>query len=298
MPAHGKDTPSEESVAAVPIHQVVGSTPSMRLDTLAVEEPLQVRIGYYDADGKHLHSGISITMRTPGHDAELAVGFLFTEGVIASRDQVEDVRVCGSGHSVRVELARGTPVDLDRLERHFFTSSSCGMCGKTALGSVRVEPANRPAPGFPIVDPMVIHRLPDMLRQGQVVFDRTGALHASALFDAGGHLLRVREDVGRHNALDKLIGAELLAGRVPLTDSILLVSGRLSFELVQKAAVAGIPVIAAVGAPSSLAVELAQEHGLTVMGFVRGGRFNVYCGPERLLLNPVERRQALHLVPS
>jgi FdhD protein len=173
-------------------------------------------------------------------------------------------------------------VDLARLERHFYTSSSCGVCGKTALAAVRVHLRNRPRPHLPVVESHVIHRLPETLRAAQAVFDRTGGLHAAALFDPDGNLLCLREDVGRHNALDKLIGAQFLAGRTALSDNVLLVSGRVSFELVQKAAVAGIPILAAVGAPSSLAVELAREHGLTVLGFVRQERFNIYTGPSRI----------------
>jgi FdhD protein len=168
------------------------------------------------------------------------------------------------------------------LERHFFTTSSCGVCGKASLDAVRVCSRHRPAEGRPVVEPAVIHRLPEALRKEQAVFDRTGGLHASALFDSKGNMLCLREDVGRHNALDKLIGAQFLAGRMPLSDGLLLVSGRTSFELVQKAAMAGIPILAAVGAPSSLAVSLGREQGLTVLGFVRQDRFNIYAGAERI----------------
>ncbi len=225
-------------------------------------------------------------MRTPGDDAELAVGFLFTEGLIADREQVAGVRMCKGGNAVRVDLTPGVAVDLARLERHFYTGSSCGVCGKSSLAAVRVEPRFRPAAGMPVVEAEVIYRLPEALREAQTVFDRTGGLHASALFNTAGCLLDLREDVGRHNALDKLIGAEFLAGRLPLTEAILLVSGRVSFELVQKAAVAGIPIVAAVGAPSSLAVDLAREHGLTLLGFVRVERFNIYTGAERIQCDP------------
>src|SRR5262245_32055398 len=221
-------------------------------------------------------------MRTPGDDPELAVGFLFTEGLIADREQVADVRTCKRGNMVLVSLTPDIGVDLSRLERHFCTGSSCGVCGKASLAAVRVEPRFRPAGGWPVVEPEVVHRLPDALREAQVVFERTGGLHASALLDTAGCLLDLREDVGRHNALDKLIGAEFLAGRVPLSEAILLVSGRVSFELVQKAAVAGVPILAAVGAPSSLAIDLAREHDLTVIGFVRPDRFNIYSGTERI----------------
>jgi len=276
----------DPALAGTRVCRVSGSDLSVRTDTLAVEEPLEIRLGFV-SEGRRVHRGISITMRTPGDDPELAVGFLFTEGLLTDREQVAGVQTCGRGNVVRVDLSPGVAVDLARLERHFYTGSSCGVCGKASLAAVRVEPRFRPAVGLPVVEPEVIHRLPDALREAQVVFDRTGGLHASALFDTAGCLLDLREDVGRHNALDKLIGAEFLAGRVPLSESILLLSGRVSFELVQKAAVAGIPILAAVGAPSSLAVDLAREHGLTVIGFTRADRFNVYTGADRVRLGPV-----------
>lgn len=282
-PAEKYNPPPDQALVAVTIRRVSSHGSDTRTDALAVEEPLEIRVGF-ESDGRRVHRGVSITMRTPGNDHELAVGFLFTEGLLAECDQVAGVRACGGGNVVRVDLAPGVTVDLARLERHFYTGSSCGVCGKATLAAVRVEPRRRPTTGWPVVERDVIHRLPDALRAAQVVFDRTGGLHASALFDPAGRLLGLREDVGRHNALDKLIGAELLAGRVPLSEAILLASGRLSFELVQKAAVAGIPVLAAVGAPSSLAVDLAREHGLTVIGFVRADRFNVYAGADRVRL--------------
>jgi FdhD protein len=250
-------------------------------DLLAVEEPLEIRLGVGGA-GRRRHRAVSVTMRTPGHDRELAVGFLFTEGIIAAREQILAVHACQRGNVVRVDLRPGVTVDLGRLDRHFYTASSCGVCGKASLEAVRVAPHRRPHDGRPVVEAAVIQRLPETLRAAQNVFDRTGGLHAAALFDARGNLQGVREDVGRHNALDKLIGAAFLAGRTPLGDGVLLVSGRASFELVQKAAVAGIPVLAAVGAPSSLAVDLAREHGLTLLGFVRRDRLNLYTGAGRI----------------
>jgi FdhD protein len=273
------DAPSDPALAAVRVCRVSDAAAVVQPDVLAVEEPLEVRLGC-EVGGRHVHAPVSVTMRTPGHDAELAVGFLFTEGILAEREQVAGVRQCGAGNVARVDLRPGVAVDLTRLERHFYTTSSCGVCGKASLEAVRVSAAHRPPAGRPVVADGVIRRLPEALRVAQAVFDRTGGLHAAALFDARGHLLCLREDVGRHNALDKLIGAQFLAGRMPLSDGVLLVSGRASFELVQKAAVAGIPILAAVGAPSSLAVSLAREHGLTVLGFVRQDRFNVYTGAE------------------
>lgn len=268
---------ADPAVVVVRVNRMDVGSRVDRPDMLAVEEPLEIRLGTGGA-----HRTVSVTMRTPGHDPELAVGFLFTEGIISARDQVASARGCRSGNVVRVDLRPGVPVEFDRLERHFYTASSCGVCGKTSLDAVRVQARTCPTPGRPVLDPSIVHRLPDALRAGQAVFDRTGGLHAAALFDPAGTLLAVREDVGRHNALDKLIGAEFLAGRTPLAERILLLSGRVSFELVQKAAVAGVPVVAAVGAPSSLAVELARDRGMTVVGFVRHDRFNVYTGADRI----------------
>jgi FdhD protein len=266
-------------------------------DQLAVEEPLEIRVGFSRND-KVEHKAISITMRTPGDDAELAAGFLFTEGILSSPDQIRQIRHCGlkigkaagtldraaslNSNTIRVDLADGVEIDLERLKRHFYTSSSCGVCGKSSIealhtGAQRIESELR-------VPSALISELPSRLRAAQNVFDRTGGLHASALFNSDGKIDLVREDVGRHNALDKVIGAKFMSGETPLSNSILLVSGRASFELVQKALMAGIPVLAAVGAPSSLAVELAREFGMTLLGFVRDGRFNVYCGGERIVL--------------
>jgi FdhD protein len=287
--------PDSASMGTVPaqVTRVSDAGTSGCSDLLAVEEPLEIRLGC-DAAGRREHRAVSVTMRTPGHDRELAAGFLFTEGIVAAREHLRAVHACRRGNVVRVDLQPGVPVDLARLERHFYTASSCGVCGKASLEAVRVAPHQRPLDGRPVVEEAVIRRLPGTLRAAQEVFDRTGGLHAAALFDPRGNLLGLREDVGRHNALDKLIGAQFLAGLTPLRDAVLLVSGRASFELVQKAAVAGIPILAAVGAPSSLAVDLAREHGLTLLGFVRHDRFNAYTGAGRVRLGdavaPPERR--------
>jgi FdhD protein len=285
------DAPSH-ALAPVRMSRFSSAGQTVQSDVVAVEEPLEIRLSY-EVGGRRVRRAISITMRTPGHDLELAVGFLFTEGIIAAPEQLMHVRACGAGNVACVDLKPDVPVDLSRLERNFYTASSCGVCGKASLNAVRVVPGNRLTPGCPVVDAAVVCRLPEKLRGAQAVFDRTGGLHAAALFDAGGNLLDLREDVGRHNALDKLIGAALLAGRTPLLQDVLLVSGRVSFELVQKAAVAGIPILAAVGAPSSLAVSLASEHDLTVLGFVRHDRFNVYTGAERVLQTPLPLALAL-----
>jgi len=268
-------------LASVRVRRISGSGSTLQPDVLAVEEPLEIRLGC-EVGGQRVHRAVSITMRTPGHDRELAVGFLYTEGILTEPEQVASVRACGAANVACVELHPGVTVDLTRLERHFYTTSSCGVCGKTSLEAVRVCTRTRLRDGWPVVEAAVVHRLPEQLRAAQTVFDHTGGLHAAALFNAQGHLLSLREDVGRHNALDKLIGEQFLAGRTPLLQDVLLVSGRASFELVQKAVVAGIPILAAVGAPSSLAVSLAGEHGLTVLGFVREDRFNIYTGAERI----------------
>jgi FdhD protein len=270
------------SLASVRVCRVRGAASAIQPDVLAVEEPLEIRLGC-QVEGRRAHHSISVTMRTPGHDQELAVGFLFTEGIITTRQEVVSVHNCKAGNVVRVDLGSRVVVDLTRLQRHFYTTSSCGICGKASLDAVRPCSMSRLAEGLPVVEAEVIHRLPDALRAAQTVFDRTGGLHAAALFDANGNLLCLREDVGRHNALDKLIGTQFLAGHTPLSGGVLLVSGRASFELVQKAVVAGIPILAAVGAPSSLAVSLAREQGLTVLGFVRQDRFNIYTAAERIL---------------
>ncbi len=255
-------------------------------DAVAVEEPLEIRLGRVE-EGKVHHQPVSITMRTPGDDFELAAGFLFTEGILQSNTQVREILHCGKGkgatNTLRVDLVAGVDVEMKRLERNFYTTSSCGVCGKTSLEALATgaRPVS-PSAGF-TVEASLIDELPARLQAQQHVFRSTGGLHASALFSRTGELLGLREDVGRHNALDKLIGARFLAGTLPASDTILFLSGRASFELLQKAVMAGIPVVCAVGAPSSLAIEAAREFGVTLLGFVRGQRFNVYAGGERLV---------------
>ena len=263
------------SVMSIEIERTLDGTSSSANDLLAVEEPLEIRVNGRVA---------SVTMRTPGNDDELAVGFLFTEGILRDAVSIAGIHACAGGKVLRVELDGEADAGLARLDRHSFTSSSCGACGKTSLQSLETTPRWPIAPPATsiAVTPDLILALPDALREAQTLFASTGGLHASALFDSSGRLLVLREDVGRHNALDKVIGAELLAGHLPAHDRVLLVSGRVSFELVQKAAMAAIPVLAAIGAPSSLAVELARRVGMTLIGFVRDGRFNVYAGAERV----------------
>ena len=287
---------SAESAAALPlgtatvevdVGRTCGTGTHAARDVLAVEEPLEIRL-HAEVDGRLVRKTVSVTMRTPGDDECLAAGFLFTEGILRDPAEVEDIRPCGpvaagrTRNVIRVQLRAGAAVDLARLERHFYTTSSCGVCGKTSIDALQATSRYTLPAGAPLIDAALVHGLPAVLRDAQRVFDRTGGLHASALLDAEGRLHALHEDVGRHNALDKVIGAEFLAGRLPAHERILLVSGRVSFELVQKAVMAGIPVLAAVGAPSSLAVELAQRAGMTLLGFVRDGRFNVYAGGERV----------------
>lgn len=279
----------ESSSTNVLIHRVNGVVSNGgSTDTLAVEEPLEIRLGVFE-NGKTAHKSISITMRTPGEDFELAAGFLFTEGIINSENQIARIHHCGLPNkqtnlqnTVRVDLTPETAIDFKKLERHFYTSSSCGVCGKSSIEALHTGVKRIKRLDFPVFAPATIHRLPDILRQSQNIFERTGGLHAAGLFDASGEIIALREDVGRHNAVDKLIGSQFLAGSVPLADKLLQVSGRASFELVQKALMAGIPILSAVGAPSSLAVELAKEFGMTLLGFVREQRFNIYCGAERI----------------
>lgn len=249
-------------------------------DGVPIEEPLEIKLGY-DRAGLRVVRTMAVTMRTPGHDAELAVGFLAGEGILRARSDVAEVRVVRA-NVVQIELAAGVTPDLRALERNFYTTSSCGVCGKTSLAAVRAVITAPITPGRPQVARALVPQLPERLRAAQPVFDHTGGLHAAGLFDATGRLLLAREDVGRHNAVDKLIGARFMAGALPASEAVLVLSGRASFELVQKALLAGIPVIASVGAPSSLAVALAAEFGATLLGFVRPGRFNVYAGGERI----------------
>ncbi|WP_329454718.1 formate dehydrogenase accessory sulfurtransferase FdhD [Streptomyces sp. NBC_01497] len=258
---------------------------SARPDTLVAEEPLEIRL-----NGKAL----AITMRTPGDDFALAAGFLVSEGVLASAADVQSIVYCAGAKDdgqntynvVDVRLAPGVPVPDITLERNVYTTSSCGLCGKASLDAVRTTARFKIADTPPVlVEPELLTVLPDRLRAAQQVFDKTGGLHAAALFSESGELLDVREDVGRHNAVDKLVGRALRQDLLPLSRAILLVSGRASFELAQKAVMAGIPVLAAVSAPSSLAVDLAAEAGLTLVGFLRGASMNVYAGDERIALH-------------
>lgn len=274
------------SVSSIEITKVSTQRSSTGTDLLAIEEPLEIRIGF-GMTGDRQQKSLSVTMRTPGHDFELAIGFLFTEGILQSYGQVESIKYCEDGgrqdekeNVVRVELKPEVVVDLPKLQRNFYTTSSCGVCGKSSIEAVARQCPHISADWK--VGPDFIHALPGKLKEAQKVFEYTGGLHASGLFNRKGDLVLLREDVGRHNALDKVIGAMVVKNEVPLVNYCLLVSGRASFELVQKAALAGIPLLAAVGAPSSLAVSLAKDCGMTLLGFVRDGRFNIYSSAERI----------------
>ena len=269
-----------------PVLRLRAGLASRRPDTLVAEEPLEIRVG-----GRPL----TVTMRTPGDDFDLALGFLVSEGVVHRTMDVAGVRYClgaaadGSNtyNIVDVQLAAGVPPPDPSLERNFYTTSSCGLCGKASLDAVRTQAVWSVAEDPLRSDPETLIALPERLRAAQRVFDSTGGLHAAGLFTATGELLVLREDVGRHNAVDKVVGHALREGLLPLRSTILLVSGRASFELVQKAVMAGIPMLAAVSAPSSLAVDLAEESGLTLVGFLRGDSMNVYAGANRLAPVPV-----------
>jgi FdhD protein len=249
-------------------------------------EPLEISV-LYSRNGTKRSRAVAVTMRTPGHDDELAAGFLLSEGVLHSREQIESVRVLGSegaaSNQIQVELANSVDFEEERFTRHFYMSSSCGICGKASIENIETFGSFAIDPNKPILNVGLIAGLPERLQQAQEIFAVTGGLHAAALFSMDGTVVALREDVGRHNAVDKVLGSLLLRGAIPATNSILALSGRLSFELVQKAVVAGIPVIVAIGAPSSLAIELGKRFQLTLVGFLRGKKFNVYSGEQRLM---------------
>lgn len=259
------------SILAVPVRRRAEDGPTVEeQDLVAVEEPLQIRIGDRD---------IAVTMRTPGHDEELAAGFLFTEGILQPG---QIAKIACNQNVAAVTLLPGVEIDESLLQRNFYVTSSCGVCGKASIESIEAAGCMIMPRDLPRVSEAVIRGLPETLRLSQQVFERTGGLHACGLFTAGGELIVIREDVGRHNAVDKMIGRAYLDGKLPLSHHVLLVSGRTSFELVQKAVMAGIPVLAAVGAPSSLAVKTALRFGMTLIGFLRRERFNVYTAPGRV----------------
>jgi FdhD protein len=277
---------SDLRVGAVQIIKTESGKSSRKADLLAIEEPLEIRLDYGESHARKEKS-VAVTMRTPGNDLELALGFLFTESIIADFNQIVSIKHCErvkeeeQGNVVRVVLDADVLVDLQQLERYFYTSSSCGVCGKASIEAVHQE-CKIITSELTIKDE-IIHGAPQKLREAQSVFEHTGGLHASGLFDKNGNLLILREDVGRHNALDKLIGAMIKNSDIDPSQCFVLLSGRTSFELVQKAMITNIPIIAAVGAPSSLAVELAKQSAITLLGFVRDNSFNIYSGEQRII---------------
>lgn len=269
------------SIARKAIQKVRESQVEETSDELAIEEPLEIQLRY-EGGGKPVHKVVSVTMRTPGHDEELALGFLFTEGILLDVAQVAGTTLAGGGNQVVVQLQKQVMPVLQQAERNFYTTSSCGVCGKSSIDAIRTVSPFASQEDELLLKPALLYSLPAALHARQALFKVTGGLHASALFDLDGKLLLLREDVGRHNALDKLIGTAFMRRELPWENKILLLSGRASFELIQKAAMAGIKIVAAVGAPSSLAVQLAEEAGITLVGFLRGETFNIYSGGQRI----------------
>jgi FdhD protein len=278
-----------KGIAKTNILKIKGNASEEMPDTLVLEEPLEIRLGF-EKEGVRHQKSISVTMRTPGADEELALGFLFTEGILSTLSQVKNISRAATRwpeakeNVIVVELNGHQELNFKRLERHFYTTSSCGVCGKASIEAIRIQSRFEILENSPQIEAALLHTLPGQLLRHQSVFDCTGGLHAAALFDKRGHLLMAREDIGRHNALDKLIGAAWQQDMLPLHGHLILVSGRAGFELVQKSVVAGVPMLAAVGAPSSLAVELAAGAGMTLIGFLRDEQFNIYTHPERVIL--------------
>ena len=284
---------STDSSTRLTVVKIVDNEYFITSDALAIEEPLEIRLEYGKI-GRRKTLNISVTMRTPGNDSELALGFLFTEGIIKQPETVDAIEHCfitcaeNKENVIQVSLREGIEPHLPNTERNFYTTSSCGVCGKASINSIKTVSTYNNNTTEHQVSADLLRKLPAILQKHQNVFAETGGLHASALFNTDGELLLVREDVGRHNALDKLVGAALNKNLLPLNQYILLLSGRISFELVQKAAMAGVTIIAAVGAPSSLAVQLAEEFNITLVGFLRDQRFNIYTQPKRILLSEYE----------
>lgn len=277
-----------EGVWSTKIKKATAGSVEVLEDFVVVEEPLEIRLDFLNG-GARQQKSLAVTMRTPGHDEELALGFLFTEGIVRAAQEVTGftrptVRwEAARSNVLTCTLADGVEVDFKKLERHFYATASCGVCGKASIEAVQVRGQFDLFDNQLLVLKDMLSGLPSRLLQQQAIFDCTGGLHGAALFDREGHLVMSREDVGRHNALDKLIGAALRHGLVPLENHVVLVSGRAGFELVQKSVVAGVPLLAAVGAPSSLSVQLAEDAGLTLVGFLRDGHFNVYAHSERIV---------------
>ena len=279
-----KNTPRRGSKTKIRVRVVEDGQTRVRPDALATEEPMEIRV----ISGGSRQT-VAVTMRTPGADFELAAGFLYGEGIVSSPEDIKKISYCVDPdvdaeqqyNIVNVELRAGRKYDPRPLERHFYTTSACGVCGKASLEQLELRGCPVIPPG-PEIAAEKIYSLPEKLREAQGLFEATGGLHAAALFDAEGDLLALREDVGRHNATDKLVGWALLEGRLPLGDHAVMVSGRSSFEILQKCLTAGVPIVCAISAPSSLAVDVARRFNITLVGFLRGNRFNVYSAPERV----------------
>ena len=275
------------STTSIPIKKYKDHQLSQLEDFLAIEEPLEIKL-LYGKTANRVLKNLSITMRTPGNDKELAVGFLFTEGIIKTAEDLDLSfleKPQFDPNSITIAIKEDVEINWQKLERHFYTTSSCGVCGKSSINAIRTlsDQGDLHVQDWKMkVEKLVA--LPGLINEQQAVFQTTGGLHASALFSLNNELIALREDVGRHNALDKLIGSCLLQNNMPLSQQVLLLSGRASFELIQKAAMAGIKMVVAVGAPSSLAVNLAQEFGMTLIGFLRDNRFNIYCNSERVII--------------
>ena len=276
---------NNKAISFTSIKKISGTDAADSKETLAVEEPLEIRIKYGGLPSR-LQKVVSVTMRTPGNDTELALGFLFTEGIIKNAESVVNIYHEPGNYEnvIWVEMNQNEIPNIKKAERNFYTTSSCGVCGKTSIASIRTISSYTQSEDSIKIAANSIYSLPQKLRNQQNTFEKTGGLHACALFDVQGNLLLLREDVGRHNAMDKLVGAMLTKNSLPLTEHILLLSGRASFELIQKAIMAGIKVVAAIGAPSSMAVEMATEWDITLIGFLRGEHFNLYTGAERIVI--------------
>jgi FdhD protein len=272
------------SVRPITIKKVSSGNMVTSDDLLAIEEPLEIQVTYNDQENQITRS-ISVTMRTPGNDEELAAGFLFTEGIVKYPDQITSMKTdVFNENKVVVVFDKNAKPQLHTSERNFYTTSSCGVCGKSSIDAIKTVSTYQNLNDSLQVPAEIFYRLPDALRKQQEIFQNTGGLHASALFDQHGNFLLLREDVGRHNALDKVIGASFLNQKLPLKNVILLLSGRASFELIQKASMAGIKIVAALGAPSSLAMELAADFGMTLIGFLGNEKFNIYTGSQRIIV--------------
>ena len=274
----------DKRVENIQIHKINSGAINETIDKVAVEEPLQIQIEYSTATGK-LMKDIAVTMRTPGNDVELAAGFLFTEGIIKSNEDISEIKHAHADENIILIILKGNIIPaLGNAARNFYTTSSCGICGKASIDAINTVSQFVTVKNNSCIKPNVFYTLQNELKKQQKVFEDTGGIHASALFNSKGKFIMLREDVGRHNALDKIIGAALFKNQLPLNNSILLLSGRASFELIQKAVMAGIKIVASVGAPSSLAVEMASENNVTLIGFLKEDRFNIYSGKQRITL--------------